>query len=179
MVKKQSLQDQLLKAGLANKKQAVAARKAKNTKEKMQRKGQLVVDEVAELTDKADAEKREKDKVLNLQLVTVAEERAIQAQIDQIIDLNRIVERGEVEFSFTDQAVVRTMQLEEAQRRAVIGGALVVVSIGTAYELIPRKVAKKIAERDPLRLVVMNDGDKGLDVDDEYGDFQVPDDLMW
>jgi uncharacterized protein YaiL (DUF2058 family) len=179
VAKKQSLQDQLLKAGLANKKQAVAARKAKNTKEKMQRKGQPVDDEVAELAQQADAEKREKDRALNRQLAEAAEERAVQAQIDQIVSLNRIEERGEVEFSFTDQAVVRTMHLEEAQRRAVIGGALVVASVGTAYELIPRKVAKKIAERDPLRLVVMNGGDNDLEVDDEYGDFQVPDDLMW
>ncbi|MEE9319560.1 MAG: DUF2058 domain-containing protein [Granulosicoccus sp.] len=179
MAKKQSLQDQLLKAGLANRKQAVTARKAKNTREKMQRKGQLVVDEVAELADKADAEKREKDKALNLQMVAKAEERAIQAQIDQIVDLNRIMERGDVEFSFTDQAVVRAMQLEDSQRRAVVAGALVIVSVGTAYELIPRKVAKKIAERDPSRLVVMNDSDTGVDIDDEYGDFQVPDDLMW
>jgi len=41
-----SLQDQLLKAGLANKKQAVRAKKAKNSKEKLKRAGKEVDDEV-------------------------------------------------------------------------------------------------------------------------------------
>ena len=52
-----SLQDQLRQAGIANQKQVVSARKAKNTKEKMQRKGHEVVDETAELVKQRDAEK--------------------------------------------------------------------------------------------------------------------------
>ncbi len=52
-----SLQDQLFKAGLASKKQAVKAKKAKNTAEKNLRQNANVVSETAELAKKAEAEK--------------------------------------------------------------------------------------------------------------------------
>jgi len=53
-----SLQDQLLKAGLANKKQAVKAKKAKNNKEKLKREGKEVLDEVQEAVQKAEQQKQ-------------------------------------------------------------------------------------------------------------------------
>ena len=62
-----SLQDQLLKAGLANKKQAVRAKKAKNHKEKLARVGVSVDDEIADATQKARQEKLDKDRELNEQ----------------------------------------------------------------------------------------------------------------
>lgn len=174
-----SLQDQLLKAGLANKKQAVRAKKAKNSKEKLKRAGVEVTDEAEQLAKQAEAEKLAKDRELNRQKTERANQQAIQAQIKQLISLNRITERGDIEFRFPEGKLVKTLLLTERQRTAVVNGQLAVVKIDDAYDIVPRKVASKIAERDDTRVLVCHDDSGDIPEDDEYSDYQVPDDLMW
>lgn len=179
-----SLQDQLLRAGLANQKQAVRARKAKNQKEKLQRTGKPVEDEAAELVRASEAAKRERDRALNQQRNAAAEQRAIQAQIRELVTLNRITERGDTEFRFTEGKTVRTLLLTEPQRQALVRGTLAIVRIDERYDLVPRKAAEKISERDDSVVVLCNDpqaADTGTatDEDDDYADYKVPDDLMW
>ncbi|OED44726.1 hypothetical protein AB833_00955 [Chromatiales bacterium (ex Bugula neritina AB1)] len=174
-----SLQDQLLKAGLANKKQAVRARKAKNSKEKLQRAGITVDDESALLVQQAEQKKLEKDRELNRLKTEKADLAAIQAQIKQIIGLNRITERGDIEFRFPEGTLVKTLLVSEQQRAALISGAIAIVKYADDYNLVPRKVALKIAERDPSKILLCNENTADEDTDDEYADYQVPDDLMW
>ena len=174
-----SLQDQLLKAGVANKKQAVRARKAKNTREKQQRKGVDVVDEVAELSRTAEQNKVARDRELNQIKTAAAEQKAIQAQILELISLNRDSERGESDFRFTDDSVVKTLMVSEQQRQALVRGALTIVKMNDIYDLVPRKVAEKIAERDRSVLILCNEKSSDESLDDEYSNFKVPDDLMW
>jgi len=174
-----SLQDQLLKAGVANKKQAVRAKKAKNTKEKQQRKGVDVADEAAELIRAADEEKLAKDRELNRQKTAAAQQKAIQAQIRQLVELNRIAERGELDFRYTDASVVKTILVTEAHRQSLINGALSIVGIDGQHDIVPRKVAEKIAERDPTVIVLSNANAADDNADDDYAEFKVPDDLMW
>ncbi len=174
-----SLQDQLLKAGLANKKQAVRAKKAKNSKEKLKRAGVEVTDEAAELARQAEEQKLAKDRELNRQKTERDRQVAIQAQIRQLVQLNRVSERGDTEFRFPEGTLVKTLMLNDRQRTAVVNGQLAVVKTGDNYDLVPRKVAMKIAERDEKCVLLCND-DSGDEVqDDEYADYQVPDDLMW
>lgn len=174
-----SLQDQLLRAGLASKKQSVRAKKAKNTKEKQQRKGVEVVDETAELVKKSDAEKLARDKELNQKRNEEAHAKAIRAQIVELVSLNRIAERGEVEFSYNDNGKIKTFMLENSTRELIVKGVLNIVSINDQHNIVPRAVAAKIAERDPDAVIVANENTEELDQDDEYADYKVPDDLMW
>lgn len=174
-----SLQDQLLKAGLANKKQAVRAKKAKNSKEKLKRAGVDVTDEAATLAKHAEEEKLAKDRELNRQKTKRAEQLAVMAQIKQLVAMNRIAERGDIEFRFPEGNLVKTLLLNERQRVAVVNGQLSVVKTGDSYDLVPRKVAMKIAERDESCVLVCNDDAGDAPEDDEYADYQVPDDLMW
>jgi uncharacterized protein YaiL (DUF2058 family) len=174
-----SLQDQLLKAGLANKKQAVRAKKAKNSKEKLKRTGKEVEDESAQLAKQAMEEKLAKDKALNEEKNRQAELAAIKAQIHQIVAMNRVEERGDIEHRFPDGSTITTMLLTDTQRKAVINGVLAIVKTNDQYDLIPRKAAQKIAERDESLVLVCNDNADEQAEDDEYADFQVPDDLMW
>lgn len=174
-----SLQDQLLKAGLANKKQAVRAKKAKNSKEKLKRAGVDVTDEAAQLAKQAESDKLVKDRELNRQKTELANQQAIQAQIKQLINLNRISERGHTEFRFPEGNLVKTLLLTDRQRLAVVNGQLAVVKFDDAYDIVPRKVAVKIAERDETRVLVCHDDSGDIPEDDEYADYQVPDDLMW
>jgi len=174
-----SLQDQLLKAGLANRKQAVKAKKAKNHKEKLKRSGVSVEEEVAQAAALKDAKKRELDRELNLQQKALADADAIRAQIAQLIQLNRVTDRGDIEFRFTDQGIIKTFSVNEKQRVALVNGALAVVSITDGYEIVPRKTAMKIAERDESLVVLCNAETEDNADEDDYAEFKVPDDLMW
>jgi len=177
-----SLQDQLLKAGLANKKQAVKAKKAKNHKEKQKRTGAAVVDEAAANAEAARLEKVERDRELNRQKQAQAEEKAVQAQIRQLILLNRIEERGDIDFSYTLDTKIRTLKVTEPMRRALVSGALTLALLDDV-EILPRAAAEKISERDASRIVLNNTttsaGADSTDDEDDYAQFQVPDDLMW
>ena len=176
-----SIQDQLMKSGLANKKQEVRARKAKNTREKMERKGHEVVDEAKELARRAEAAKVARDRELNRARDEEAERRAVAAQIRQIVEMNRLPERGDVEFRFTEGTVIRTLMVREPQRRALVSGALAIVSLDGRHDIVPRKVADKIAERDAAAVVLRNErtAESEAAPDDEYAGYEVPDDLMW
>ena len=175
-----SLQEQLRKAGLANQKQMVKARKAQNTKEKMQRKGNAVVDETAELVKQSDADRLARDKALNDERNRAAEHKAIQAQIQELITLNAITERGATEYRFDHAGTIKTLMLTDEHRQALIRGALAIVGRNDALSIVPAQAARKIAERDRHWLVLMNERDEdSLDADDEYAGYEVPDDLMW
>jgi len=175
-----SLQEQLRQAGLANQKQMVKARKAKNTKEKMQRKGVDVVDETAEAVKQRDAEKLARDRALNEEKNQAAQQKAIQAQIQQLIELNAIEERGDVEYRFDHAGLIKTLMLTTEHRQALIRGALAVVGKNDNLSIVPAQAAEKIAERDASWLVLQNQRDEGdAEVDDEYAGYEVPDDLMW
>jgi len=176
-----SLQDQLLKAGLANKKQATKARKAKNHKEKQLRSGVDVVDTTAQSAETARQDKVERDRALNRQKQFARDTRAVQAQIRQLITLNRVAERGEISFSFDDQGTIRSLSLQEPQRRALVAGSLALVRLDDAVEVVPRAVADKIAERD-ASWIILNNGSATTaesDIEDEYAGYRIPDDLMW
>lgn len=174
-----SLQDQLLKAGLANKKQAVKAKKAKNNKEKLKRAG-VAVEDAAE-TAARDAKERqiERDRELNQQRTEMAEQKAIQAQIRQIVSMNRIETSGELDFQFTDNGVIKSIMVDEQQRSALVRGALIIIKVDDRYSMLPRPAGEKIADRDSTVIVLCNDATEDESIDDAYAEFKVPDDLMW
>lgn len=176
-----SLQDQLRQAGLANHKQAVKARKAKNTKEKMQRKGVAVEDETAEIIAAQTAEKLAKDRELNQEKQRIAEAKAIQAQIVQLISMNTIEERGDESFQFQHHGHIKTLNVSEDVRTALVKGQLAIVGNEERLDLVPRKVADKIAERDKTWIILLNDASEMVDssIPDEYAEYEIPDDLMW
>ncbi len=175
-----SLQDQLRQAGLASQKQAVKARKAKNTKEKMQRKGAVVVDETAENVKRQEAEKLAKDRALNDAKNKAQEERAIQAQILQMIDMNKVESLGETEFRYEQDGKIKTIFVQTDIRNALVKGHLCIAGTDSQQAVIPHKVAQKISERDATKILLMNARtDENTDVEDEYAGYEVPDDLMW
>ena len=172
-----SLQEQLRQAGIASQKQMVKARKAQNTKEKMQRKGAEVVDE---LVKQSKAETLARDRELNAERDRAAEQKAVQAQIRQIVELNAISERGDTEYRFDHAGVIKTLMLTPEHRQALIRGALAIVGQSDDLIIVPRQAAEKIGERDQSWLVLLNTRDEaGEEIEDEYAGYEIPDDLMW
>lgn len=175
-----SLQDQLLKAGLVSDKQVKQVNKDQRKSKKQQRKNkQATVDETAVLAQQAKAEKAERDKRLNEKREAEAKRKELLAQIRLLIVKNRQPrEEGDVAYQFVDNKKVKKIYVSEALHSQLIGGQVAIAKLGERYEIVPRAVAEKIAERDS-GFVILPSKTEQSDDDDYYADFQVPDDLMW
>lgn len=179
-----SLHDQLLKAGLADKKKAKQIQQEKGKQQKLKQKNKIAPDNQARLAaEKALAEKVERDRQLNLQRKQEAEQRALAAQIRQLIEMNRQPKgKGEIAYHFTHHNKVTHIYVDERQQRQLANGLLAIVSLDGQYEVVPNSVSEKIALCDEGYLVYSNKGKQDaplVDEEDPYAEFQVPDDLMW
>ena len=116
-----SFGDQFLKAGLVNKTQLNKAQKSKNKQQKLKQKQKIeVVDEAAVAAQQAAAEKAARDRELNRQQKEEAERKAVQAQVRQLIEMNRLPRNdGDVGYNFEDGIVVT----ESAAQRLVAAQA--------------------------------------------------------
>ena len=177
-----SLQDQLLNSGLIKKDKANKAKKEKYKQSKQQRNSKTIeIDEATLLAQKSLAEKQAKDRELNQQQKAKADEKAIVAQIKQLIKLNiQAQDNDGVAYNFSDNNAVKKIYVNEATLKNISNGKLAIVKYDAHYELVPAQVAEKIKQRDASFILVLNDKieDEAAE-DDPYADFQVPDDLMW
>lgn len=144
--------------------------KAKNTE----------IDESKLLAQQAEREKRQRDRALNQQKERAAKQRAIVAQIKQLIETSQVdLTNGEIAFNFNDQAIVKRIYVTAALHDQISGGKLAIAKFDERYFVIPSSVANKISERDPAYVIVLNDDQRAEALDDEYSEYQIPDDLMW
>ena len=114
-----SLQDQLLKAGLVDKNKANKAKKEKQKQAKVSRKGgEKTADEMRLAAEREQARKTERDRELNRQKQLASNQKALQAQIRQLIQLNRVDrEGGDLAYSFVDQDKVKNIHVSEELTR--------------------------------------------------------------
>lgn len=180
-----SLQEQLLKAGLANKSTAKQARTDKRKKQKLKNKGADVAqDEHKVAAQQAVEAKKQRDRELNQQRQAELEKKAVVAQIRQLITVNQQPKgNGDTVLNFTDNNVVKRMYVSDAVHKLVIDARLAVVKLDDDYALLPTPVADKIAERDASVVIYRADlreenKEKSAE-DDWYADYQIPDDLTW
>ncbi|MDZ7754362.1 MAG: DUF2058 domain-containing protein [Gammaproteobacteria bacterium] len=179
-----SLQDQLLKTGVANEQQAKKAHKAKVERRKHQEKARKGAPpasaEEREQLRRAQTEKAARDRTLNLQRQEAAARRARVAEIRQLVEAHRQPrEGGDVPYHFVDDTVVRRIHVTKAMHERLGRDQLAVVRYGDGYEVVPVAVAEKIKTRDPAAVIPPNLSDKPLEEDDPYAGYEVPDDLMW
>jgi uncharacterized protein YaiL (DUF2058 family) len=176
-----SLQDQLLKAGLADEKQAKKARAAKVPKKRGKKSARgPALSESAQGARQAMAEKAEKDRALNEQRKADAERKAIAAQIRQLVEQNRLPrDEGEIGYNFVDEGKVRKLYVTADIHGKLGKGRVDIVRMGDTYELVPAEVAEKIRTRDASRVLARQVTEPEVADDDPYKDYQVPDDLMW
>lgn len=195
-----ALQQQLLKAGIADKKKVkkVAAEKRRETAQlreeqqvsgsKKQRRKANVVTPAQAAAAKAQAEKVAKDRALNEQRNAEAAVKALQAQIQQLVSMNA-VERtssdADVAYRFTHQHTqkVESLYVSPSQRDQLSRGVLAIVAVSGRFTLVPSAVAEKIKTRDESVVVSQHEQVKSRDAeataDDAYAEFQIPDDFDW
>jgi len=178
-----SLFDQLKKSGLVDEKKAKKVKHSqyKNQKKKIKKGTTAPLDDSKLLVQKAQAEKVERDRQLNLHKKESAERKAIAAQIKQLVECNRITDRdGDIVYNFSDVNVVKRLYVSEQVHKHLSSGRLAIVKLGDAYELVPVPVAEKIKQRDAQCVILCDRSpDAQLDDDDAYADYKIPDDLMW
>src|SRR5690606_3011611 len=153
-----SLKDQLLKAGLVDAKKAKQVDKEKRKEAKVARRSsEPQVDEVKQQLEQARIEKQERDRTLNRQREQELQQKALAAQIKQLIENHRQSKgKDEVEHNFTHGKLIKVSGVAAAVQQQIVRGQLAIVAVGQGYELVPRVVAEKIAQRDAAAVVVLN-----------------------
>ncbi|MFG1490584.1 DUF2058 domain-containing protein [Oceanospirillum sp. HFRX-1_2] len=150
-----SLQDQLLKAGLTNKKKVKQAENHKKKQAKVKRTtGQE--DEVKLRAEQQRKEKAERDRLLNLERKAEEEKKAVKAQVKQLIEMNRLENyAGDLAHNFVMDKKVKKINVQP-------------------------KISDQLAKPDwPIVLNEKAPDTGDAEEDDPYADFQIPDDLMW
>ena len=178
-----SLKDQLLKAGLSDEKKARQLDKEKRKQAKVAKSSGIeLVNEAREAAQRAKAEQVQRDRALNQERDTKAQRKAINAQIKQLIEANKLNLSGEIGFNFTDGKKVKKIYVSAMEQKQLSAGRLGIVKQGDKYEVVPWPVAEKIAERDSDRVINCTDSSEPELNDEEkdwYKDYEIPDDLMW
>lgn len=177
-----SFQDQFLKAGLIDKKQAnKAAKEQRNRKKQKHHRARAAdIDENKQRIEQAQAEKIERDRLFNQQRKEAAEQKAIAAQIKQLIELNcQPRDEGDISFNFVDDNKIKQISVTEKQHLQLTNGAMAIVKLADKYEIVPRPVAEKIAARSDECVIHCTDKTQQEEGDDPYADYKIPDDLMW
>ncbi len=175
------LQEQLLKAGLTTEKKMRKQNHAKGKKAKQPKKKPVnEIDESKLLAHKAEAEKRARDRALNLKKEQAANQKAIIAQIKQLIDMNQVVSSdGDVIYHFEDTKIVKRIYVTDKVHAQIAQGTCAIVKRDEQYVVVPSMVAIKIKQRDPSYIIVLNDANENEELDQAYADYIIPDDLMW
>ena len=177
-----SLRDQLLKAGLINKKQANEAERQQQRQERQpslkQRRGGASDRPLA--PQGAQGAKTARDQALNRQQREKAEKKALLAQIKQLIDQNRLptVEGGEF-YNFVDGNKIRRIAVNASMRDRLSRGEIAIVRHEGRYDLVPTAIATRIRERDEGAVINSGVGKEISPSDEAYQGFSVPDDLIW
>lgn len=181
MSKKLSLQEQLLKSGLASTAQARAAKTEKNKQSQMQRKNNLeVTNEAQEAARLAKLEQIAKDQALNQQRLQQEQQKQLLAQVKQLIEQNRLTDtNGDEPYHFTDDNKIKTLYIDKATRDKLSAGKYAIIKHDSQYHIITADSAEKIKERQPEAVLVLNNHHQPPTQDDPYAAYQVPDDLMW
>ena len=141
----------------------------------------MEVNEAETRARQAREEKAERDRQLNLERQRAAEKKAIQAQIRQLVETNRLDRsRGETSYQFVHDKKIKKLFVDDTMVDQLSRGRLAIVFVNDNYEIVAEGVARKIMERDESAVVVLHDrkqDDAGED--DPYAGYEIPDDLMW
>lgn len=184
MAKANPLQEQLLKAGLVKK--AKVAEVAREQNKARHGKAPAERSEIQLEAERVRAEKAERDRALAAEHKALVQTNELIAQAKQIIQDQKLPRAGAIEYRFSADGAIRTLLVDDDQRKKLASGALVIAGLGDRYELLPRAAGAKVRERDAGRIVLDHGQDTGSEPsvgnsedDAYYAQFQVPDDLIW
>ncbi|HPE78943.1 MAG TPA: DUF2058 family protein, partial [Gammaproteobacteria bacterium] len=151
-----SLQDQLLKAGLIDQKKIDQARqdKKKARPPKPAKKARAAAPKPQPTPEQL--EKIARDRELNEQRKEVQRQRAVAAEVRQLVRNNRHP-RSESEddkpFHFENKGKVKRIYVSAQTHKLITDGKLMIVNDNGVFELVPPAVAEKIRQRNPSLVI--------------------------
>ncbi|MFZ6846588.1 DUF2058 domain-containing protein, partial [Undibacterium sp. RuTC16W] len=120
----------------------------------------------------------ERARELNAQRDAAASQKAILAQIVQLVQKNRQSKgTGDIAYYYTHGTKIDKIYVSAEVQTHLIAGRLVIVCLDGKTELLPRIIADKIAERDASIVIQVKKTTTEIDADDPYAAFQIPDDF--
>lgn len=178
-----SLREQLLQAGLVTEKQARQAERQQSQqqyrapRDKKRPQGPTPQQLAAQ---KAQAEKAARDAELNRKKQEKADRKARFAQVKQLVEQHQVprVETDDF-YNFVDNGKIKRVPVDAALRVRLVNGELAIVRNEGRYAFVPAATAVLIRERVERAVIHHNQAGGGVDPDDPYKDFVVPDDLVW
>ena len=182
-----SLQDQLLKIGVVDKQQSKKVkhqqRKQGNKARQAVKSGKKVEPETVAVKQQLDQErhnKKSRDLELNKQRDAERTDKAIVAEVLQIIQQHSVVipKEADVAYNFTHDKKVKKIYISSEQQKQLTLGQLAVATLDNKNTLIPDKIAEKIQARLPSSVIRIQ-SEVISNENDPYADYQIPDDLMW
>ncbi len=173
MTIKNALQEQLLKAGLADEKQLQKAHRKNHSKKTGKPKQRD--DLAAAYAARRKAEREEQKEKARL----AAQKKSNQKKITKLIRENLLNDdNAELGYQFTAGKTIKKIYVTETQRKALIDGELAITFLKGRRCLISREIAEQIRALDPEKLVIINTPEE-KDENDPYAGYEVPDDLDW
>ncbi len=195
-----SLQEQLVKAGLATREQADKAARPKAKKPKRnpkaqtgdaaarqgKRRRQADKSKDRQPAKRSPAKNRDSNKTpAAVEDAELIERRKIKAEIKALIEADSVKDfTGEISFNFRIGDRIRQLFVNEAAHKSIVASELAITRLNRETHLIPPAVAEKVKALNPNWLIVLNgeshgDAPNGEDPDDPYTGYDVPDDLRW
>jgi uncharacterized protein YaiL (DUF2058 family) len=176
-----SLQDQLLKAGLVSEQKLKQTRTDKRKKSKHSGGRDQAAEESRVRARQEATEKARRDRELNLLREEAARRKAEENELRQLIHAHRLARReGDLPYNFQDGSNLKRIYVTAEQKAALVAGKIALVRQDKGYEVIPSEIADKVlASRPELVLVLNRPGREEPAEEDEYAEYQIPDDLMW
>lgn len=170
-----SLREQMLKAGFketnSNKKKTPGRSKQKNSKTAHAKQSGLNRTSTPSSLERANIAKRE----------AVAERKRIKAEIKAIIEAEKLEKTsGELVHSYLVGKRIKQLYVSEAIHKQLVAGELVITRLNGSTYLVPAETGVRVQALNPDWVVIGPAAEHGTDNDDdEYADYQVPDDLKW
>jgi uncharacterized protein len=184
-----SLQDQLLKVGVVDKKKAKKSqhqkRKNNNKIRQAEKSGQKVESEQQskqQQINDAQRTKQQHDLELNKQRDAERAKKALLAEVRQIVEQHKVAipADADIAYNFTFANKVKKIYVLNEQQKQLTLGQLAIVVLTKVTFLIPDKIAEKIQKRMPEVVVRVDvESVSTSEENDPYADYQIPDDLMW
>jgi len=152
-----SFQDQLLKSGLVNKKQAKKSSHEKQADRK-KNKGKAAPPEINEaLEEKLAKEKLSRE--LNQQLNQEKQKLANLSEARHLIETNRLKLEDDWDepYHFAEGKKIKKLFVTEQIAKKLSIGQLAIVKLDDHFEVVPAKVARQIVQRDTVAFVVLHE----------------------
>jgi uncharacterized protein YaiL (DUF2058 family) len=178
-----SLQEQLLKAGLVSETQLNKSKKQEH-RAKKRGSGRKTSEAAKAAVAQRQRQKAEQDAALNAKREAKQKEQELRLQIREMVLSNALpVEAGaDVPYNMVRNGRIRRIYVTAAQRDQIVAGTLAVATARGRHHLIPVAVAERISALMPSYFVFRAEAEAAPDEPDEndpYAEFKVPDDLTW